>query len=141
MQQMKNKSSAALSRAGWESPPASPSPESRSPVSLFRRKLWRSSTEPGAVGDHVTESTMTDSRPGTREGPDVHVLPPTPPNDTVRRGTDVDYNIYDDADDEKDILDPRESKSGPATPTGMRSRDKDDIDSPPDLSDGAGLEM
>jgi len=43
VQQMMNKSQAAL-RAGWESERNSPSPPSRSPVGLFRRRVWRSST-------------------------------------------------------------------------------------------------
>jgi hypothetical protein len=125
MQQMMNKSSAALSRAGWESPPASPSPENRSPVALFRRKLWRSATEPERVtSGHGTDGdiTGTDSRPDTRDGPnvDVFVEPPTPP---PSRGVDsVGIGRYDDADadDEEDVLDPRESQSGPSTPTGTR---------------------
>ena len=125
MQQMMNKSSAALGRAGWESPPASPSPESRSPVALFRRKLWRSATEPERVASsHGIDSdiTGTDSRPDTRDGPnvDVFVEPPTPPPSGGVDGGII--AVYDDADadDEEDILDPRESQSGPSTPTGTR---------------------
>lgn len=125
MQQAINKSSAALSRAGWESPPASPSPQNRSPVTLFRRKLWRSVTEPGAVGSREGtdgDITGTDSRPDTRDGanPDVFVEPPTPP---PSRGQDSEVvEMYDnaDADDEEDVFDPRESQSGPSTPTGTR---------------------
>ena len=94
MQQMMNKSSAALSRAGWESPPdagsPSPSPGRRSPVGVLRRKLWRSATEPGPV---PTDGTGTDSRPDSkdglefdsrpesRDGPAVTLEPPTPPDD------------------------------------------------------------
>ena len=125
MQQMMNKSSAALSRAGWESPPGSPSPEGRSPVSLFRRKLWRSATEPGSVGGNVTDSPVTDSRPETRDGPDVSIQPPTPPSDIVlkqRSNEGPQPNFGDDADDEEDILDPRKLQSGPSTPTGTRER-------------------
>jgi hypothetical protein len=125
MQQMMNKSSAALSRAGWESPPASPSPENRSPVALFRRKLWRSATEPERIASgHGTdgEITGTESRPNTRDGPDVDVFvePPTPP---PSHGVDSGLiAVYDDADadDEEDVLDRRESQSGPSTPTGTR---------------------
>ena len=125
MQQMMNKSSAALGRAGWESPPASPSPENRSPVALFRRKLWRATSEPSALAnEHVMdgEVTGTDSRPDTRDGPnvDVFVEPPTPPSS---RGVDsVTSEVFDDdnGDDEEEVLDPRESQSGPATPTGTR---------------------
>jgi hypothetical protein len=137
VQQMMNKSSAALSRTGWESPPVSPSPENRSPVSLFRRKLWRSATEPESVAnDHATDGdvTGTDSRPDTRDGPgvDVFVEPPTPPSS---RGTDITASVvYDDADadDEEDILDPRESQSGPSTPTGTR----DVLDRGSDMANG-----
>lgn len=48
MQQLLNKSTTALS--GWESPPNSPG--SLSPVSLFRRKLWRSNTAPADTQYH-----------------------------------------------------------------------------------------
>ena len=137
VQQMMNKSSTALSRAGWESPPVSPSPENRSPVSVFRRKLWRSATEPEIVANgHATDGdvTGTDSRPETRDGPgvDVFVEPPTPP---TSRGTDSSASVvYDDADadDEEEILDPRESQSGPSTPTGTR----DIIDRVSDMANG-----
>ena len=132
MQQMMNKSSAALSRAGWESPPASPSPENRSPVALFRRKLWRSATEPERVASSRADDgdvTGTDSRPDTRDGPsvDVFVEPPTPPTPPSSRGMDSGpVAVYDDADadDEEDVLDPRESQSGPSTPTGTRNIDR-----------------
>ena len=93
------------------------------------------------MGEHVTDGTMTDSRPGTRDGPDVNVMPPTPPNDTEDMSTGVERDVGEDADDEEDMVDPRELRSGPATPTGTRNRERDDIDSPPDLSDGVGLEM
>jgi hypothetical protein len=123
MQQMMNKSASALGRSGWESPPISPSPESRSPVSLFRRKLWRSVTEP-SVGTNATES-VTDSRPESKDGPlvpetpvDVHVEPPTPPS----RESASSREEWNDDDDDS-ILDPRESQSGPATPRGTREKD------------------
>ena len=124
MQQMMNKSSAALNRTGWESPPASPSPESRSPVALFRRKLWRSATEPSTVTNDG-DMTGTDSRPDTRDGPnvDVFVEPPTPPTPPSSRGRESETaEVYDDADadDEEDVIDPRVSQSGPSTPTGTR---------------------
>ncbi|KAK3047137.1 hypothetical protein LTR09_011469 [Extremus antarcticus] len=125
MQQMMNKSTAALGRTGWESPPVSPSPESRSPVSHFRRRLWRSVTEPSA-GDNAeddTVSVVTDSRPGTKDGPlmngvpiDVSVQPPTPPRDASVE----DSREWEDADDEEDVLDIRGSQSGPSTPRGTR---------------------
>ncbi|KAK5741146.1 hypothetical protein LTR17_004086 [Elasticomyces elasticus] len=48
-QQLMSRSQAAI-RAGWESDPNSPSsPTSRSPVSIFRRKIWRGSTEPNGL--------------------------------------------------------------------------------------------
>jgi hypothetical protein len=103
MQQMMNKSTAALGRPGWESPPASPSPENRSPVSVFRRRLWRSITEP-SVGTGGALSG-TDSRPESKDGPmvvDVNVEPPTPPSAASTSSRDT----WNDADDEDDILDP-----------------------------------
>ncbi|EME43512.1 hypothetical protein DOTSEDRAFT_72780 [Dothistroma septosporum NZE10] len=75
MQQMMNRSTAAL-RAGRDSPPNSPSPDSRSPVSLLRRKLWRASSEPPAEPGNLTDSEG--SRPQSRDGPHVHVEPPSP---------------------------------------------------------------
>ncbi|UJO18487.1 uncharacterized protein CLAFUR5_07162 [Fulvia fulva] len=75
MQSMMNRSTAAL-RAGWDSPPNSPSPDSRSPVSLFRRKLWRASTEPTVEPCNLTDSEA--SRPQSRNGLDVHDEPPSP---------------------------------------------------------------
>lgn len=72
MQQMMNRSTTAL-RGGWESPPNSPSPDSRSPVSLFRRKLWRPSTDP----DRSASDTEM-SRPQSRDKPDINVEPPSP---------------------------------------------------------------
>jgi hypothetical protein len=66
--------------------------------------------------------TGTDSRPDTREGPnvDVFVEPPTPPSSRGRESETAE--VYDDvdADDEEEIFDPRESQSGPSTPTGTR---------------------
>jgi hypothetical protein len=127
MQQMMNKSSAALGRGGWESPLISHSPESRSPVSQFRRRLWRSVTDPSA-GENATDGMVsgTDSRPCTKDGPalntmamDMNVLPPTPPNGVVANGSEG-WEDADADDEEDDVLDPRESKSGPATPRGTR---------------------
>ncbi|KAI5365042.1 Putative SUN domain-containing protein [Septoria linicola] len=75
MQQLLNKSTTALS--GWDSPPNSPSPDSRSPVSLFRRKLWRSSTSPPDPSLHGDDGDV--SRPVTQEGPEINVEAPSPP--------------------------------------------------------------
>ncbi|TKA28917.1 hypothetical protein B0A50_03328 [Salinomyces thailandicus] len=113
-QQLMLKSQAAL-RSGWESEPDSPSPISRSPVSLFRRKIWRSSIEPPAepAGD-LTDAT--ESRPDTRDGGDraldVNVQPPTP---TV----DGDESETEDEESEEDLFeDVLTTQSGPATPNG-----------------------
>lgn len=91
MQQMMNRSTAAL-RAGWESPPNSPSPDSRSPVSLFRRKLWRSSTEPAGENGNLTDSEV--SRPQSKEGPNVLVEPPSP----MSQATQSDFDEEDFGD-------------------------------------------
>ena len=114
MQQMMNKSQAALSRTGWESPPASPSPDSRIPVSLFRRKIWRSVTEP--VGGNVTDGT--DSRPDTKDGPNVNVEPPTPPDDDVDTEEEAESEMYADAENDYGMLDMRRTRSGPAVASG-----------------------
>lgn len=143
MQQMMNKSSAALTRAGWESPPGSPSPEGRSPVSLFRRKLWRSATELGGVSGHGTDSPVTDSRPGTRDGaPGVNIKPPTPPVEGIeirQMNGNISVNKENDADTEGEVSDLRESQSGPATPTGTRERVG--IDDANDPFDAVDIEM
>lgn len=93
MQQMMNRSTAAL-RSGWESPPNSPSPDSRSPVSLFRRKLWRSSTEPAGEGGSLTDSET--SRPQSKDGPDVLVEPPSP---AEQSDFDDDENVSESSPD------------------------------------------
>lgn len=121
MQQMMHKSQAAL-RSGWESPPNSGSPDSRSPVSMFRRKLWRSSAE-RANGFTTDEAG---SRPPTRDGPGVHLEPPTPPQESDHDSRDGrESNMTpDDAENE--------SQSGPATPDGTR----EDVKRPPSWPDG-----
>lgn len=114
VQQMMNRSQAAL-RSGWESPtgsrsPEDRSPENRSPVSLFRKKLWRHSVEPGS--GHATDATDNDSRPqsrdATHEGPDVTLRAPTP--DLVQT----------DSEEEGEWKEVPEVQSGPATPRGTR---------------------
>ena len=114
LQQMMNRSQAAL-RSGWESPtggrsPEDRSPENRSPVSLFRKKLWRHSVEPGS--GHATDATDNDSRPqsrdATHEGPDVTLRAPTP--DLVQT----------DSEEEGEWKEVPEVQSGPATPRGTR---------------------
>ncbi|KAI6788461.1 hypothetical protein KC332_g18285 [Hortaea werneckii] len=128
-QQLMLKSQAAL-RSGWESEePNSPSsPLNRSPVSLFRRKLWRPISEPapstGSPGDvEVEGDPATDSRPGTRDGTDldVHVQPPTPGmNDGLDQGAkNQEINEVDDDDDDDQLYeDVLMTQSGPATPNG-----------------------
>jgi hypothetical protein len=112
LQQMMNRSQAAL-RSGWESPngsrsPEDRSPENRSPVSLFRKKLWRHSVEPGS--GHATDAT--DSRPQSRDamlaGLDVTLRPPTPPD------------LGSESEDEGEWKEVPEIQSGPATPRGTR---------------------
>jgi uncharacterized coiled-coil protein SlyX len=75
----------------WEySEPNSPSPESRSPVSLFRRKFLRSKTEP--AGDTANITTDEDATPPqSQDGPHVHVEPPSPP-----RGDGQTQSDYED---------------------------------------------
>jgi hypothetical protein len=115
LQQMMNRSQAAL-RSGWESPtgsrsPDDRSPENRSPVSLFRKKLWRHSVEPGS--GHATDATDNDSRPqsrdATHEGPDVTLRAPTP-----------DLVQTDSEEEEGEWKEVPEVQSGPATPRGTR---------------------
>jgi hypothetical protein len=115
LQQMMNKSQAAL-RSGWESPtgsrsPEDRSPENRSPVSLFRKRLWRNSVEPGS--GHATDVTDNDSRPqsrdATHEGPDVTLRAPTP-----------DLVQTDSEEEEGEWKEVPEIQSGPATPRGTR---------------------
>ena len=68
----------------------------------------------------MTDETPTNSRPESKDGPsglDVNVEPPTPPEE------------WDKANE---VLNPRDSKSGPATPTGTR----DGSDSPLGFVDG-----
>lgn len=114
LQQMMNRSQAAL-RSGWESPgagsrsPEDRSPENRSPVSLFRKKLWRLSPEPGS--GHATDADLDDSRPQSRDAahgtPDVALRAPTP-------------ELEDDSEEEGDFKEVPEVQSGPATPRGTR---------------------
>ncbi|KAK0247711.1 hypothetical protein B0A54_17589 [Friedmanniomyces endolithicus] len=79
-QQLMSRSQAAL-RAGWESDPNSPSsPASRSPVSIFRRKLWK-------TGNGVPNDTLSgngDTRPQTRDG--------AAPSTTVKLATPAEDN-------------------------------------------------
>lgn len=111
MQQMMNRSTAAL-RAGWESPPNSPSPDSRSPVSLFRRKLWRSSTEPAGETGNLTDSEV--SRPPSKDGPpNVLVEPPSPSSPATQSDFDDEYG--EDSSPHAQSKDPGASQ-GPLSP-------------------------
>ncbi|WPH02050.1 Hypothetical protein R9X50_00490500 [Acrodontium crateriforme] len=112
MQQMISRSQAAM-RAGLDSPPYSPSPESRSPVSLFRRKIWRSGTEPTGV-DILTDAS--DSRPQTRDGLEYQVESATPD-----RQSDENNDVESDGFGEPLT----ETRSSPATPTGTRDKVND----------------
>jgi hypothetical protein len=85
MQQMMNRSTAAL-RTSWESPPGSPSPESRSPVSMLRQKLWRASPGPS------TSENLTDS---DKEGLEVRLEPPTPSSQLSTQSEDDEAEYSD----------------------------------------------
>ncbi|EME82428.1 uncharacterized protein MYCFIDRAFT_215681 [Pseudocercospora fijiensis CIRAD86] len=136
MQHMMNRSRDAL-RGGWESqsPPNSPtSPDSRSPVSLFRRKIWKSTT---TTPEHQREKFLSDSdlsRQQTREredggiltpsssqerahvqAPEVNVQPPSPP----QPGTDD----WEDFSDRGGSASPEcERKGGPSSPGRKRKK-------------------
>ncbi|KAF2484638.1 UNC-like C-terminal-domain-containing protein [Neohortaea acidophila] len=138
---------ASPSAAGWEntSPPASPSPESRSPVALFRRKLaWRSVTEPTAVATLATDQASDDlSRPASRDGllhpshlsrmVDVTVDPPTPErNPSSYRSEDEEVLEDEEGDDEEEMYESTEwHEEETPTKTGVRERHR----KPPDLLD------
>jgi hypothetical protein len=114
LQHVLAKSSAAFG----DSPPNSPSPDSRSPVSLFRRRIWRHS-EPvsGNVSGNVTDGT--ESRPQSQGGPgmDVKLEPPTP---TTSLGKGTGFEDEDVEDEWKYVPEEAQSQSGPATPHGIR---------------------
>ncbi|KAK0251519.1 hypothetical protein B0A54_15710 [Friedmanniomyces endolithicus] len=85
-QQLMSRSQAAL-RAGWESDPNSPSsPASRSPVSIFRRKLWKGNN--GALNGTLSEDG--DTRPQTRDGaaPSARIELPTPAEEDEEEGVE-----------------------------------------------------
>ena len=123
LQQMMNKSQAAF-KGGWDSEPNSPSPASRSPVSLLRRKLWGSGV--GTENGHLSEGT--DSRPRTGEELEVQLEPPTP---TIDNGTQSDL---DDVDDDEDTP---AMQSSPATPNGTG----EGLKRPPDWADDAYVRL
>ncbi|KXT09478.1 hypothetical protein AC579_4439 [Pseudocercospora musae] len=136
MQHMMNRSRDAL-RGGWESqsPPNSPtSPDSRSPVSLFRRKIWRSSTTP----EHQREKFISDSdlsRQQTREdggiltpsssqeraqgNPEVSVEPPSP-----QPGTNDWEDFTDRGGSASPEFERKGGNSGPSSPVRKRKKSK-----------------
>ena len=109
VQQMMHKSQTAL-RSSYNSPPNSPSPASRSPVALFRRKVWRRSTEPSDVAGDVAD--CADSRPQSKDGPELQVEPPTPASNGAQSEAEDS--------DTMDAIEMPEVKSGPSTPNGTR---------------------
>lgn len=76
MQQLLNKSTTALS--GWESPPNSPG--SLSPVSLFRRKLWRSNTAPADTQYHRDNEGPGPCEEQEEAGVEINVEAPSSPS-------------------------------------------------------------
>ncbi|KAF7185652.1 hypothetical protein HII31_12993 [Pseudocercospora fuligena] len=136
MQHVMNKSRDAL-RGGWESqsPPNSPtSPDSRSPVSLFRRKIWRSSTTP----EHQREKFISDSdlsRQQTRDdggiltpsssqerahgNPEVSVEPPSP-----QPGTSDWEDFTDRGGSASPEFERKGGNSGPSSPRRKRKKPK-----------------
>lgn len=104
-QQLMSKSQAAF-RTGWESENNSPSPTSRSPVSLFRKRVWRSVSVPLADASEI--------QPRTRDGVDlieVQLQPPTPSTDDEESVDEED--VFQEVDEEDGGI-----QSGPATPNG-----------------------
>ncbi|KXL43678.1 hypothetical protein M433DRAFT_155597 [Acidomyces richmondensis BFW] len=104
-QQLMSKSQAAF-RAGWESEPNSPSPISRSPVTLLRRGVWRSVSVP--------PSNASESQPHVGEGVDsieVQLQPPTPSIDDEESLEEED--VFEELEEEKTCI-----QSGPAPPNG-----------------------
>lgn len=103
MQQLLNKSTTALS--GWDSPPNSPSPDSRSPVSLFRRKLWRSSTAP-ADTQCLSDDGGTGKREQATDTLEISVEAPSP----LRQSNGHDE--WEDEDRSQGTSSPESAKKG-----------------------------
>jgi len=77
-------------------------------VSLFRRKLWRSVTEP--MADNITDDT--DSRPATKDGVVVNLEPPTPPASNELSDSEFE-SVTENDEIEGTMLDIRRTKSVP----------------------------
>lgn len=93
---------APRSTADWESEPNSPSPDdSRSPVSLFRRRIL------GAATPHAASGT----RLHIRGGLDVQIEPPPSPDATSQRSASGDEGVHED-----DVDVALETQSEPPTP-------------------------
>ena len=119
MQQLLNKSTTALS--GWDSPPNSPSPDSRSPVSLFRRKLWRSSTAPADTQYLSDEGGAIQSgKPVQAADPvEINIEAPSPP----RQGNEHDE--WTDEDRSQGASSPESArKSAPSSPGKKKRKQK-----------------
>ncbi|GAB7362354.1 hypothetical protein MBLNU230_g2680t1 [Neophaeotheca triangularis] len=136
LQQMVHRSQLALKSGvgyGFDSEPHSPAvSDSRSPVSLFRRKIWRSSNGEGrAEGGSVVDEG--DSRPGSKDGSTVGAVGAEmrfqPLASEIREEeSDGEEDVADDEDEEYGEEDEAEklkgTQSGPATPSGTRGAAK-----------------
>jgi hypothetical protein len=125
MQQMMNRSTAAL-RTGWESPPGSPSPESRSPVSLLRQKLWRASPGP-SMSENLTDSD--------KEGLEVRLEPPTPSSQLSMQSEDEEADDSDEIEQVHDSIEQQDVMDFPNQSDSRDSRHEDDrIHEAPDMT-------
>jgi len=103
MQQMINRSKR------WEySEPNSPSPDSRSPVSLFRRKLWRAKSEPVVDATNLTDTDASNTQ--HHERPDVVIQPPSPPRHQESYEDSEDVGDEVSTDVEKTEIEPEKSR-------------------------------
>jgi len=103
MQQMINRSKR------WEySEPNSPSPDSRSPVSLFRRKLWRAKSEPVVDATNLTDTDASNTQ--HHERPDVVIQPPSPPRHQESYEDSEDVGDEVSTDVEKTEVEPEKSR-------------------------------
>ncbi|SMR59537.1 unnamed protein product [Zymoseptoria tritici ST99CH_3D1] len=84
MQHMMNRSATAFRSGGWDSPPNSPSPDSRSsPVSLFRKRIWRSSPD---LNNSDAGNQQRHGSPDQYSQPGIVVEAPSPDVRTEREG-------------------------------------------------------
>ncbi|KAK0799008.1 hypothetical protein LTR02_009490 [Friedmanniomyces endolithicus] len=118
-QQLMSRSQAAL-RAGWESDPNSPSsPASRSPVSIFRRRLWKSNN--GALIGTLSEDG--DTRPQTRDG--------------AALSTRIDLPTPDEHDEEDEEGVVEEARDGPLRTQSSPPAPERGVQRPPSSGDGS----